>query len=214
LKDRKASFKAAPGTSLFVHWMFGMVYVYYFAAFISLLREVLRPGVLWIFRNVNDPDFSPIQEMIHVPIVRHIRRLVASAMIFGFAVFLMLWLPIRILQVAWPNFLPYALSGDAEVNDLSLQLLLLQVSFCCILLIILNNFNIPFPDRFARLFRADPNTNLAKGATTHLVHSGGLVAGNSKLPAPSTRTRARKSRSWRRGWGECRWREWKPGGRG
>ncbi|EDW69758.1 E3 ubiquitin-protein ligase MARCHF6 [Drosophila virilis] len=127
LKDRKASFKAAPGTSLFVHWMFGMVYVYYFAAFISLLREVLRPGVLWIFRNVNDPDFSPIQEMIHVPIVRHIRRLVASAMIFGFAVLLMLWLPIRILQVLWPNFLPYALSGDSEVNDLSLQLLLLQI---------------------------------------------------------------------------------------
>lgn len=128
LKDRKASFKAAPGTSLFVHWMFGMVYVYYFAAFISLLREVLRPGVLWIFRNVNDPDFSPIQEMIHVPIVRHVRRLVASAMIFGFAVLLMLWLPIRILQLVWPNFLPYALSGDSEVNDLSLQLLLLQVS--------------------------------------------------------------------------------------
>ncbi|EDV96814.1 E3 ubiquitin-protein ligase MARCHF6 [Drosophila grimshawi] len=127
LKDRKASFKAAPGTSIFVHWMFGMVYVYYFAAFISLLREVLRPGVLWIFRNVNDPDFSPIQEMIHVPIVRHVRRLVASAMIFGFAVLLMLWLPIRILQVVWPNFLPYALSGDSEVNDLSLQLLLLQI---------------------------------------------------------------------------------------
>ncbi|XP_032586850.2 E3 ubiquitin-protein ligase MARCHF6 [Drosophila mojavensis] len=127
IKDRKASFKAAPGTSLFVHWMFGMVYVYYFAAFISLLREVLRPGVLWIFRNVNDPDFSPIQEMIHVPIVRHIRRLVASAMIFGFAVLLMLWLPIRILQFVWPNFLPYALSGDSEVNDLSLQLLLLQI---------------------------------------------------------------------------------------
>lgn len=25
LKDRKASFKSAPGTSLFIHWMFGMV---------------------------------------------------------------------------------------------------------------------------------------------------------------------------------------------
>lgn len=61
LKDRKVSFSAAPGTSLFVHWMFGMVFVYYFAAFISLLREVLRPGVLWFLRNLNDPDFSPIQ---------------------------------------------------------------------------------------------------------------------------------------------------------
>ena len=61
IKDRKASFRAAPGTSLFIHWMFGMVYVYYFAAFVSLLREVLRPGVLWFLRNLNDPDFSPIQ---------------------------------------------------------------------------------------------------------------------------------------------------------
>ena len=65
LKDRKASFRAAPGTSLFVHWMFGMVYVYYFAAFISLLREVLRPGVLWFLRNLNDPDFSPIQVCLY-----------------------------------------------------------------------------------------------------------------------------------------------------
>lgn len=66
LKDRKASFRAAPGTSLFVHWMFGMVYVYYFAAFISLLREVLRPGVLWFLRNLNDPDFSPIQVCLYI----------------------------------------------------------------------------------------------------------------------------------------------------
>lgn len=65
LKDRKASFKSAPGTSLFIHWMFGMVYVYYFASFIVLLREVLRPGVLWFLRNLNDPDFSPIQVILH-----------------------------------------------------------------------------------------------------------------------------------------------------
>lgn len=61
LKDRRLSFRAAPGTSLFIHWMFGMVYVYYFASFVVLLREVLRPGVLWFLRNLNDPDFSPIQ---------------------------------------------------------------------------------------------------------------------------------------------------------
>ncbi|XP_062553583.1 E3 ubiquitin-protein ligase MARCHF6 [Armigeres subalbatus] len=127
LKDRKASFKAAPGTSLFIHWMFGMVYVYYFASFIVLLREVLRPGVLWFLRNLNDPDFSPIQEMIHLSILRHARRLIASAIIFGSAVLLMLWAPIQILKSGWPTFLPYTLSGDSEVNELSLQLLLLQI---------------------------------------------------------------------------------------
>lgn len=64
LKDRKISFRAAPGTSLFIHWMFGMVFIYYFASFIVILREVLRPGVLWFLRNLNDPDFSPIQVII------------------------------------------------------------------------------------------------------------------------------------------------------
>ena len=62
-QDREVSFKAAPGTSMFIHWLVGMVYVFYFASFILLLREVLRPGVLWFLRNLNDPDFNPVQEV-------------------------------------------------------------------------------------------------------------------------------------------------------
>lgn len=61
LKDRKASFHAAPGTNLFLHWMYGMIYAYYYVSFILLLREVLRPGVLWFIRNYDDPHFNPIQ---------------------------------------------------------------------------------------------------------------------------------------------------------
>lgn len=81
-KDRLASFRLAPGTSMFIHWLVGMVYVYYFASFVLLLREVVRPGVLWFLRNLNDPDFSPIQvfqlclfiiqETITVTIYKHI----------------------------------------------------------------------------------------------------------------------------------------------
>jgi hypothetical protein len=75
-------------------------------------------------------SFGNLQEMIHLPIVRHVRRLLASAVIFGTAVLLMLWLPVRILRVMWPSFLPYtvALQSEAQVNELSLELLLLQVS--------------------------------------------------------------------------------------
>ncbi|XP_014293717.1 E3 ubiquitin-protein ligase MARCHF6 isoform X2 [Halyomorpha halys] len=129
LRDRQAGFRAAPGTSMFIHWLVGMVYVYYFASFILLLREVLRPGLLWFLRNLNDPDFSPIQEMIQLPMGRHVRRLVASAVIFGSAVLLMLWLPVRILRWAAPGFLPYTVSlhSDVQLDELSLELLLLQV---------------------------------------------------------------------------------------
>ena len=48
---------------MFIHWLVGMVYVFYFASFILLLREVLRPGVLWFLRNLNDPNFNPVQEV-------------------------------------------------------------------------------------------------------------------------------------------------------
>lgn len=129
LRDRESSFRLAPGTSMFIHWLVGMIYIYYFASFILLLREVLRPGVLWFLRNLNDPDFSPIQEMIHLPILRHVRRLVASAVIFGTAILLMLWLPVKLLRWAWPGFLPYTVTvqSEAQVSELSLELLLLQV---------------------------------------------------------------------------------------
>ena len=46
LKDRELSFKSAPGTTMFLHWLVGMVYVFYFASFILLLREVgTRPAI-------------------------------------------------------------------------------------------------------------------------------------------------------------------------
>ncbi|XP_067934672.1 E3 ubiquitin-protein ligase MARCHF6-like [Watersipora subatra] len=129
LSLRMESFKEAPGTIMFAHWLIGMVYVFYFASFILLLREVLRPGVLFFLRNVNDPEFNPIHEMVHINVYRHTRRFVLSLLIFGFTVMLMLWLPIRFIRVVFTGFLPYhmALSNDAPVSELTLELLLLQV---------------------------------------------------------------------------------------
>ncbi|XP_071785364.1 E3 ubiquitin-protein ligase MARCHF6-like [Asterias amurensis] len=129
LQDRLQSFQSAPGTSMFLHWLVGMVYVFYFASFILLLREVLRPGVLWFLRNLNDPDFNPIQEMIHLPIYRHVRRSLLSVIVFGSVVLLVLWLPVTIIKYLFPSFLPYHihLSSDSPVSELSLELLLLQV---------------------------------------------------------------------------------------
>ncbi|KAH1015872.1 hypothetical protein HUJ04_007190 [Dendroctonus ponderosae] len=51
------------------------------------------------------------------------------AVIFGSAVLLMLWLPVRIIKIILPTFLPYtvSLNTESQVNELSLELLLLQV---------------------------------------------------------------------------------------
>ena len=55
LKDRQMRYHQSPMASIFMHWLVGMFYVFYFASFVILLREVLRPGVLWFLRNLNDP---------------------------------------------------------------------------------------------------------------------------------------------------------------
>lgn len=129
VEDRLTGFRSAPGASMFIHWLVGMVYVFYFASFILLLREVLRPGVLWFLRNLNDPNFNPIQEMIHLPTYRHARRFLASLVLFGSTVLVMMWLPVKLIKKIFPNFLPYhvVLTNDTPVSELSLELLLLQV---------------------------------------------------------------------------------------
>ncbi|CAH3042084.1 unnamed protein product [Pocillopora meandrina] len=129
LKDRLLSVDSAPGTAMFLHWLVGMVYVFYFASFVLLLREVLRPGVLWFLRNLNDPDFHPVQEMIRLPVYRHARRFLLSLVVFGTTVLLMMYLPVRLIKWLFPSFLPYnvQLFSEVPVSELSLELLLLQV---------------------------------------------------------------------------------------
>ena len=101
---------------IFQHWLVGMVYVFYFASFVILLREVLRPGVLWFLRNLNDPDFNPIQEMIHLSIARHLRRFCASLVMFGTSIMVMLYVPSRIVKHFLPSFLPYQTSTSRYIS--------------------------------------------------------------------------------------------------
>lgn len=128
-KGRKESFLYAPITSTFLHWLVGMLYVFYFAAFIILLREILRPGVLWFLRNINDPEFHPVKEMIQVSTVRHSRRFLLSLVVFGTTVLILVWIPVQLMKVLSSTLIPFnvSLSSDAPISEMSLELLLLQV---------------------------------------------------------------------------------------
>jgi len=134
IAERQNSFDQSPGTSVFIHWLAGMIYVFYFATFVFLLREVLRPGILWFLRNLNDPEFNPVQEMIMLPVFRHIRRFVTSVTLFGFSIFLLLLLPINIINFVSEkfnySFLPYNVATSSETlsTELSFELLWLHAA--------------------------------------------------------------------------------------
>ncbi|ELW70152.1 E3 ubiquitin-protein ligase MARCH6 [Tupaia chinensis] len=72
LKDRELSFQSAPGTTMFLHWLVGMVYVFYFASFILLLREIVFGSIvllmLWLpIRIIKSllPNFLPYNVMLY-----------------------------------------------------------------------------------------------------------------------------------------------------
>ncbi|GMT27208.1 hypothetical protein PFISCL1PPCAC_18505 [Pristionchus fissidentatus] len=127
--SRLTAFSSAPISSVFLHWMIGMVYVFYSASFVILLREILRPGVLWFMRNLNDPEFNPIQEMIEQPLIKHLRRLGASMILFFSAIMLVVFAPLQLIDKFLPGVLPYNMSLTAEtpLSELSVELLILQV---------------------------------------------------------------------------------------
>ncbi|CAI8010254.1 E3 ubiquitin-protein ligase MARCHF6 [Geodia barretti] len=129
LSSRQESLQKAPGTIMFLHWLAGMIFIFYLASFVMLLREVLRPGVLWFLRNLNDQNFHPIQEMIGLPMQRHLRRFVMSCLMFGVCVMFALFIPSRVISFLFPSFLPFNLtiaSSISPIREIQLELILLQ----------------------------------------------------------------------------------------
>lgn len=63
-KDKLSIFLSFPGTSMFLHWLVGMAYYYYFGLFMKLLNGIVRPGVLWFFPKLNDPDVDLTQVIL------------------------------------------------------------------------------------------------------------------------------------------------------
>ena len=51
--------------------------------FVSMLREVLRPGALAFLKDPADPNFNPFRELVEEPLTRHARRIAMSAAIYG-----------------------------------------------------------------------------------------------------------------------------------
>lgn len=107
LQARMDAFFVSPGTSLFIHWLVGMICIFYFVSFVLMVKETVRPGILWFIRNLNDPNFNPVNEMIHLPIVAHCQRCMISLVVFCSIVMLVVYLPIITIQKLLPDFLPY-----------------------------------------------------------------------------------------------------------
>ncbi|KAG0742313.1 hypothetical protein G6F61_004976 [Rhizopus arrhizus] len=115
----------SPYSSYFLHWFLGTGVLFYFAIFITVSREIIRPGVMWFVRDPNDPQFHPVQEMVERPFRNLLYKISQSALMYStmlvFGVGTVTY-TLAMTGVVFPLRLPF----NKPLSTLALDLLVVQ----------------------------------------------------------------------------------------
>jgi E3 ubiquitin-protein ligase DOA10 len=85
--SRYAFYFRHPIVFIGLHWIVGTTWMYMFAMYVGITREIMRPGVLWFIKDPNDPNFHALRDIINRPILTQFRKLFLGAWLYGIAIF-------------------------------------------------------------------------------------------------------------------------------
>lgn len=123
--SRYAFHLKSPYSSYFLHWFLGTGVLFYFAIFITVCREIIRPGVMWFIRDPNDPQFHPVQEMVERPLPNLLHKISQSALIYS--VMLVFGVGTVTYSLAYTGVVfPLRLPFNTPLSTLALDLLIIQ----------------------------------------------------------------------------------------
>jgi E3 ubiquitin-protein ligase DOA10 len=95
-----------PITTIFIHWFLGTGFMFHFAVFVTLCRDIVRPGVMWFIRDPNDPQFHPIKEILERPVLTQLRKIGASGLMYSGMIFFGIGTVIFIIAIIGGTVLP------------------------------------------------------------------------------------------------------------
>lgn len=72
-----------PLDSPLIYWFAGTFYMFQLAMFVTMCREIMRPGVLYFVRDPNDPNFHPIKEVLERPLIPQLKKIAISAVMYA-----------------------------------------------------------------------------------------------------------------------------------
>ncbi|KAL9556071.1 hypothetical protein MBANPS3_002067 [Mucor bainieri] len=125
LLSRYAFHLRSPYSSYFLHWFLGTGVLFYFAIFITVCREIIRPGVMWFIRDPNDPQFHPVQEMVERPLPNLLHKISQSALIYS--VMLVFGVGTVTYSLAYTGVVfPLRLPFNTPLSTLAIDLLIIQ----------------------------------------------------------------------------------------
>ncbi|CAK9208987.1 unnamed protein product [Sphagnum troendelagicum] len=127
ISHRVAFFWSSPLTSSLLHWLVGIVYMLQISIFVSLLREVLRPGVLYFLRDPADPNYNPFRDLIDDPLHKHARRVLLSVVVYGSLIVMLVFLPIRLSISIAPHMFPFDIRVSDPFTEIPADMLLFHI---------------------------------------------------------------------------------------
>jgi E3 ubiquitin-protein ligase DOA10 len=106
LSSRWQYYQSHPITTIFIHWFLGTGFMFHFAVFVTLCRDIVRPGVMWFIRDPNDPQFHPIKEILERPVLTQLRKIGASGIMYSAMIFFGIGTVVMIVSLIGGSVLP------------------------------------------------------------------------------------------------------------
>ncbi|KAM0060986.1 hypothetical protein Hdeb2414_s0004g00130641 [Helianthus debilis subsp. tardiflorus] len=120
-------FSVSPLASSLIHWVVGIAYMLQISIFVSLLRGVLRNGVLYFLRDPADPNYNPFRDLIDDPMYKHARRVLLSVAVYGSLIVMLVFLPVKLAMQMAPSIFPLDISVSDPFTEIPADMLLFQI---------------------------------------------------------------------------------------
>ncbi|KAF7127563.1 hypothetical protein RHSIM_Rhsim11G0163900 [Rhododendron simsii] len=127
IAQRVDFFSASPLASSLIHWVVGIVYMLQISIFVSLLRGVLRNGVLYFLRDPADPNYNPFRDLIDDPVHKHARRVLLSVAVYGSLIVMLVFLPVKLAMRIAPSIFPLDITVSDPFTEIPADMLLFQI---------------------------------------------------------------------------------------
>ncbi|KAL8209586.1 hypothetical protein R6Q57_006318 [Mikania cordata] len=127
MTQRVEFFSASPLASSLIHWFVGIVYMLQISIFVSLLRGVLRNGVLYFLGDPADPNYNPFRDLIDDPVHKHARRVLLSVTVYGSLIVMLVFLPVKLAMQLAPSVFPLDISVSDPFTEIPAIMLLFQI---------------------------------------------------------------------------------------
>lgn len=114
-------------TATFLHWLAGTLYMFHFAMFVSMCREIVRPGTLYFIRDPNDPQFQPIREILERPTMHQLRKIGISGIIYAVLILICFGIVVKMVDL-FGVVLPLKMSTMEPVFEVPIDLLLTHIA--------------------------------------------------------------------------------------